>query len=119
MEAATHDFHAGAQRLLAQDMLVHVDGLDGLLGVHRRHRRYHHRLQALVLQHLVVVCVQLGAVRLQVLLAPCDFFLVGSEGGDQLGARRAVEEVEGVTGSHTAEAGDGDLEAAGGHCWRD
>ena len=118
-EVATHDFHAGAQRLLTQDVLVRVDGLDGLLGVHRCHRRYHHRLQALVLQHLVVVRVQLGAVRLQVLLAPCDFFLVGTVGGDQLGARCAVEEVEGVTGAHAAEAGDGDLEAAGGHYWGD
>jgi hypothetical protein len=27
--------------------------------------------------------------------------------------------VEGVTGAHAAEAGDGDLEAAGGHYWRD
>ena len=52
------------------------------------------------------------------LFRPLDFAFVGREGGDELGAWCAVEEMEGMPGTHAAETGTGDLELAGRHVAR-
>lgn len=108
LDGAAYHGELGAQRLLAQDVLAGFNGFDGLLGVHRRHGGHAHRLEPLVLQHLVVVRVQLHAPRLEVLLCPGQLFGIGREGGNQLGAGGTVEEVVGMAGTHAAETGHGD-----------
>lgn len=65
-----------------------------------------------MLEHLIIVGVQLYAPWLEVLFRPCKFLGVWREGGDEFGLRCAVEEVICVSGAHAAKAGDSDLEAA-------
>ena len=43
----THNLNTGTQRLLAQHVQIAINSLNGLLRMHRRQRRYHHRLQSL------------------------------------------------------------------------
>jgi hypothetical protein len=115
-EEGTYDLHARAQGLLAQNVFVCVYGLDGLLGVDGSDGGDNDGFEARVLQHLVVVGVDLGAKRHEVRLRPRNFRLLGRERGNQLSPRGAVEEVEGVASAHAAETGDSDLEFAGTHC---
>ena len=111
MESTCH-FELGAERLLAQDVLTGLDGIDRLLSVCRGDGRDNNRLQALVPQHLVVVAVRLDTKRLEMLLCPCCLLCVWREGCHELGLGCAVQEVEGVAGAHAAQPGAGDLESA-------
>lgn len=60
------------------------------------------------LEHLIVVLVETDAKRYEVRLSPCDLRHIRCEGGDQIGARCAGEEVQGMTLAHAAEAGNSD-----------
>lgn len=95
-------------------MLVGLDGLDGLLGVDSSDRGHDDGLEALVLEHLVVVRVDLDAGQLRG--GPLGLLGVRGEGGYELGPGRAVLHVEGVPGTHAAQAGDGYFQLARGHC---
>lgn len=99
-------------------MLVGLNGLDGLLRVSSRNSSDNHGLKTGVLEHLIVVTVDLDA--LEVGGGPLNFLLDRSEGSNKLGARTSVVEVESVTSAHATETGDGDLEFGRGHygfCW--
>lgn len=97
-------------------MQIGFDGLDGLLSVHGGGGRDDDSFEARVLEHLVVVGVDCAARGLEVLAAPGYFTRLWCKCCDELGAGGQVEEVEGVTGAHAAEAGDGHLELALDHC---
>ena len=96
-------------------MLIGVGRLDSLLCVHGRRGRNHNSLQPLMLQHIVVVLVNLDAVRGQVLLGPFNLSVVGSAGGDQLCARSPFEEVPGMPLAHAAETSTADFQLGDGH----
>lgn len=76
-----------------KDMLVGINGFDGLLGVDSCHGGDDDGLQAFLLQHLVVVFVQAHAVRLEVDFSPLDLGVIGRAGCDQFCARCAVQEM--------------------------
>lgn len=115
----TYDFELCAEGLLAQNVLASLDGLDRLLGVCCGDGCNNNCLQTLVLQHLVVVIVDLNAEGHEVLLSPLGFFRIWCEGCYKLGLGCAVQEVEGVTSTHAAEAGAGNLKSAElNHCER-
>lgn len=79
---ALRDLHGRGQRLLAEHVLVGVDGGDGLLGVHGGYGGDDDGLEGRVLQHLGVGLVDRDAVRLEVYLGPGDFRIVGCRGCD-------------------------------------
>lgn len=97
-------------------MLLGIDGLDGLLGVHGCGRCDNDGFQAFLLQHIVVVLVELDSVGSKVDLGPFDLSVVRGAGGDELRAGSALQEVEGVALAHAAEARATDFEALGSHC---
>lgn len=107
--------NVSGERLLAKDVLVGLDGADGLRSVLCGDASDADRLKTRVLEHLVEVLVDLGAVGCEVLQRPGTSFWVGIAGCDQLCARSLLEEVFGVASAHAAEARDGDLELAN-HC---
>lgn len=107
----THNIKLGREGLLAQDVQVLVEGLDALLGVDGGDGGDDDGLETLVVDHLVVVVVQLDAVGLELGLAPLELLGVGGEDGDELGAGGPVEEVGGMTLAHAAEASDAHLES--------
>jgi hypothetical protein len=104
----THHFDARAQGLLAEDVLVGLDGLDGLLRVDGGDGGDDDSLEAGMLEHLIVVVVNRGA--LEVGARPAAFLGVRAESRDDLSSGRPGVEVERVARAHAAEAGDGDLE---------
>lgn len=75
--------------------------------MHRGDCGHAHGLEALMLEHLVVVLVDLDTPRLEVLLGPVKFLGVWRKSSDKLCSWCAVKKVVGVTSAHTAEAGDG------------
>ena len=100
-------------------MLASLNSLDRLRSVCCGDGRNNNSLQTLVLQHLVVVIVDLDTEGHKVLLGPLGLLGVWCEGCDQLGLGCAVQEVEGVTGAHAAEARASNLESAElNHCAR-
>lgn len=68
-----------------------------------------------MLNHLLVVIIERDSIRLEIDLGPGHFLRIRRKGRDELGSRRAVEEVDGVTLAHAAEAGGGNLELRGCH----
>ncbi len=94
-------------------MLVCLNSLNGLFCVCRCNGGYYNGLKARVLEHLVVVEVNSGSRqrgrRPRLLLG------IRGESSDEIGARSAVGEVQGVAGTHAAEASTGDFELALGH----
>jgi len=105
----------GAERLLAQDVLVGFNGADGLGSVLGCDAGDADSFEAGVFEHLVEVFVDLCAVWGEVLGCPCACVGVWVTGGYQFGTRSLLKEVTGVASTHTAEARDGDLELAN-HC---
>ena len=96
-------------------MKAQLDRLDGLLSVHNRRGSNDHGLQFfLLLQHLIVVRV--GPYSLEVSRRPGQLLGVWRCDGNDFGAGGQGVEMESVTRSHAAEAGDGDLEFGGRHC---
>ena len=91
-------------------MQIRLDGFDRLLSMHSCHAGNDDCLQPLLLDHLFVRGVDSDTPWLEVLFRPLDFALVWCAGCDELGAGCAVEEVQGVTLAHAAEACAGDLE---------
>jgi hypothetical protein len=83
-------------------MLPGLNRLDILFSIHRRDSRYTEGLQALMLEHLTVVSVDLDTPWLEVLSRLRDLVLGGCECCYEFGFGRAVEEVADVTGAHAA-----------------
>lgn len=98
-------------------MLVCLNGTDGLRGMLSGDARDAYCLEAGVLQHLVEVFVDLGAIWSQVGLGPGTSIGVRVADSDQLSTRSLLQEVAGVTGAHSAEARDSDLELANHACF--
>lgn len=92
-------------------MLLGLNSLDGLLGVSSRDGGDNDSFKTGVPQHLVIVAVDSDA--LEVDTGPVSLLLDGSEGSNELGARSAVVEVEGMTSTHAAETGNGNLKLLG------
>lgn len=90
-------------------MLLRLDSFDSLLGMHGSRRRNDNSLQPLVLQHVVVVLVQLHAVRGQIGSAPFQLAVVWRARSDELGAGGALEEIQGMAFAHAAETGAADF----------
>lgn len=89
-----------------------------MLSMHSGCRSNADSLQALMLEKLVIVRVKSDAPGLEVLLAPGKFLGIRGVSCYEFGTRRAVEEMEGMAGTHTAETRDGDAESADlrSHC---
>lgn len=110
----TYLLHSSTQWLLAKDVQALVDSLDGLLSMHTGGRSDNDRLQRwLRAQHLIVVEVRPGS--LKVCLSPIELLLLGRRDRNDLGARGEIIEMQGVPGTHTAEACDCDLKLGHGN----
>lgn len=96
------------KRLLAKNMLLSINRLDSLFSVNSRCRSHNNGFQSLVLQHVIVVLVQLDAVRSEVHLGPFDLSIVRRTGSDQFCARSTFKEVQGMALAHTAETSAAD-----------
>lgn len=90
-----YNLRTGTKRLLTENMVPTLNGLDSLLGMHSRRTSNNNSLQALLLiQHLVVVLVRAHAREL--LLRGVELGLHGRADGDELGARGEGCEVAGM-----------------------
>jgi hypothetical protein len=114
-----HDSLAGgnvyAERLLAQNMLVGLNGADGLGSVLGCDSCNTDSFEARMFKHLIEVFVDLGAVWGEIRLCPGACIGIWVAGGYQLCTRSLLEEVAGVASAHAAEARDCYLELAN-HC---
>lgn len=104
-----------AQRFLAQDVFVGLNGTDGLRCVLSSDACNADGFETGVLQHLVEVLVDLGAIWGEVCCSPGSCIGIWVASSNQLGTRSLLEKVAGVASTHAAEARDGDLELAN-HC---
>lgn len=102
--AGMYHVQLGAERLLTQNMLSSFDRLDRLLCMYCGNGSYTDSLKTLVLQHLVIVGVDLDTPWLEILLRPCNLVLSGCESGYELSFGCAVEEVVGMASAHATEA---------------
>lgn len=91
--------HVGAERLLAQDVKVLVNGSKGLAGMNVGAGRHPDSLEAGVLKHFVVVIVGSNAkgLILLVVLGPFDFVRQDAAYGDHTSIRRTVEQSVNMT----------------------
>ena len=90
-------------------MLVGIDGLDGLFGMHGSCRSNDYRLQAFMFEHFIVVLVQSHTKWLQVCLGPFKLGGIGGARSDEFRTRSSFEEVQSMTLAHAAEAGTADF----------
>lgn len=97
-------------------MLARLDAGNGLRSVRRRSRGNADGLEALVVEHIMVVLVDGDARRREVLLGPLSLLRIRRRDSNELCARNRLEEVEGVSLAHAAETGDANLELGGCHC---
>jgi hypothetical protein len=95
---------------------VLLHGLDSLLCVHGCGSTNDDSLETRLLNHLLVVIVQGDSMWLKVDLGPSHLLRVGSKGSDELSAGSAVEEVDGMSLAHAAEASSSNLEFLRSHC---
>ena len=72
-----------------------------------------------MLQHLIVIGIDTDAERLEMGPSPGDLLRIRGEGGYELGARRALEEVESMASAHTTKPSTGDFELSDRHCESD
>lgn len=101
--SSTHNLQVGRQRLLHQDVQILAHRLDRLLRVHCGDGGNENGLETLVLDHLVVVIVELHAIRLEVLLCPLHLGGLWREGSYELRPRGPVQKICGVTLAHAAQ----------------
>jgi hypothetical protein len=100
----TYHVQLGAERLFTQYVLSGLDRLDRVLSVHCGDGRYTDSLKTLVLQHLVVVGVDLDTPWLKILLCPRNLILSWCESRYEFSFGCAVEEVVCMASAHAAEA---------------
>ena len=67
----TYDFNASTQGLFAKDMQVCLDGFDSLFCVDCGDSRDENGFETSLLEHLVVVIIQLHAIGFEMSLGPC------------------------------------------------
>lgn len=94
--------NAGRERLLAEDVLVGLNGSDGLRCVLCGDASNHDSLKAWVLQKLLVIAVELAPEWLEALLRPCESLLIGVECSYKICSGSAVEEVKSMASAHAA-----------------
>lgn len=104
MRRNTYLFQLRAERLLAQNMLAGFNCLDGVLCMDGGDGGDADSLKALVLQHLVVIGVDLDTPWLEILLCPHNLILSRCECCYELSLGRAVKKVVCVAGAHAAKA---------------
>jgi hypothetical protein len=87
--SSTYNLYACAQRLLAKDVLVCLDGLDSLLGMNSRNSCHYDSLELRMLEHLIKIVVELHSEWSKMLIEPRDFRfgLGGAICGHQLCSR--------------------------------
>ena len=100
----TYDLKLCAEGLLAQNVLASLNGLDRLRSVCCGDGRNNNSLQTLVLQHLVVIGVDLDAPWLEVLLCPRNLILSWCESCYELSFGCAVKEVVCMASAHATKA---------------
>ena len=110
-----YNFNTCGQRLLTQDVLVGCDGLDGLLGMHGGGRSNDNSFQALMFKHVIVVLVQLHAVRSKVDLGPFQFRVVRRASCHEVGTGGPLKEVQGMALAHAAETSTADFQLSSRH----
>ena len=97
-------------------MQVFLHGLDGFFCVGRGSSANQNSLQTLVFEHGQVITVYSNSVWLPIELSPKAFSFVWRKDSDELRAGSAVEQVEGMAFTHSAQPSTGNLQLLRSHC---
>jgi hypothetical protein len=99
----TYHIQFGAERLLTQYVLSSLDRLDRLLSVCCGDGSHTDSLKTLMLQHLVIIGVDLDTPWLKVLLCPRNLVFSWCESRYEFSFGCAVEEMVGMASAHAAK----------------